>query len=77
MRRTLMIPPMGQHTINPFLDSSFLARLSIDGLPGSTLKSFRIVSMMRFDSFLLLLDSLPRPIAVRADVAFPASASAL
>ena len=72
-----MIPRMGQHSINPFLDSSFLARLSIDGLPGSTLKSFRIVSMMRFDSFLLLLDSLPRPVAANADVALLTFDSAL
>ena len=72
-----MIPPMGQHTISPFLNSSFLAKLSIDDLPGSTLKSFRIVSMMRLTSFLFFLDSLPLPIAARADVAFRTSDSAL
>ena len=72
-----MIPPMGQHTIQPFLDSSFRARLSIEGLPGSTLKSFRIVSIMCYASFLLLLDSLPRPMAANAEVAFLTSDSAL
>ena len=68
---------MGQHNINPFLDSSFRVRPSIEGLPGSTLKSFRIVSIMRFASFLLLLDSFPRPMAARAEVAFLTSDSAL
>ena len=72
-----MIPPMGQHTISPFLDSSFLAKLSIDGLPGLTLKPFRIVSMMRLASFLSFLDSLPLPIAARADDAFRTSDSTL
>ena len=72
-----MMPPIGQQIINPFLDSNFRARLSIEGLPGSTLKSFRMVSIMRFASFLLLLDSLPRPMAANADVAFLTSDSAL
>jgi hypothetical protein len=72
-----MSPPIGQHKIRPFLDSSFLARLSIDGFPGSTLKSLRIVAITLSAALFLLRDSFPFFMPDRAAVARRTSSSAL